>query len=207
LHITTNGLLLNEEKCKKIVDIGIDSIIFSMQGLTKEDYEIDRNNKKYEVLLKNVKYLHKIRRNSEKPYITINSTYTESRDASYESHPPSTSIDYINDFKEFWFQYADDVKVGKTNWARIDNSIGQHIDCKEPWQKLSVDWDGEVSACCGDYDRLMNIGNINEQSLYQLWDNNYILDSYRNLITNGKHNSLSLCSKCYPAHGNIWEKK
>ena len=99
----------------------------------------------------------------------------------------------------------DDVKVGVTNLSRIDDSVGKHINCKEPWQKLSIDWDGEVSACCGDYDRLLNIGNINDSSLFDLWNTNTKLLAYRTLIGNNKHASLSLCSKCFPAYGDVWK--
>ncbi len=190
LHITTNGLLLNKEICEQLVEIGVDSIIFSMQGLTKTDYEKERNNNKYFELLENIRLLRKIRGKKEKPYITISVT--------------SNTMDGIEEFKEFWNPFVDDIQIGVTNYSRINGSKEKHIICKEPWQKLSIDWDGEVSACCGDFDRLMNIGDIHTSSLHDLW-NNEILEAYRTLIKQGKHDSLTLCSKCYPAHGDIWK--
>jgi len=198
LHITTNGLLLNGEICDKIVSCGIDSITFSMQGLTKIDYQRERNNEKYNLLRKNIKMLCKIRNKSENPFISVSTTYTPTLD--------SDGIDFVYEkkFKDYWKKYVDNVEVGITNYARLKDFKGSHIICKEPWQKLSIDWDGNVSACCGDYDRLLNIGNINDESLYDLWTSD-ILKSYRNLISKEKHQSLTLCSKCYPAYGDVWK--
>lgn len=191
LHITTNGLLLNKKICDEIVSIGIDSIIFSIQGLTKVSYEKERNNKKYDILEKNIKMLYDTRGENENPFITISATSQHKKG--------------VETFINKWSDYSDDIQIGVTNYSRINNEKGQHIVCKEPWQKMSIDWDGNVSACCGDYDKLLNIGNIDDSTLFGLW-NGDILDSYRELIKNEKHDSLSLCSKCYPAHGDIWNE-
>jgi MoaA/NifB/PqqE/SkfB family radical SAM enzyme len=197
LHITTNGLLLDKTILKQLVRLKLDSIIFSMQGLDKEMYEKYRNNKMYDVLVKNIKNLASYRHFLTKlPFMAITTTISQNewKDRSK--------------FIEYWDKYVDDVKVGITNFSRLDESTGNHIICKEPWQKLSVDWDGNISACCVDYDRLLNIGKIeNKKDIYNYWNNSHILESYRFLISSGKHDSLSLCRKCYPAYGDVWRKE
>lgn len=198
LHITTNGQLLNKKICKSLVSMQLDSITFSMQGLGKIGYEKQRYPAKYETIRNNTRLLNKIRKNKEKPYITVSTTYVPF---------DGTVVDYVCDFKDYWLELVDDVNVGVTNYSRINNTKGKHIVCKEPWQKLSIDWDGNVSACCGDFDRLLNIGNINDTTLYDLWNKNDVLNAYRTLIKNNKHDSLSLCSKCYPAHGDVWKSE
>ena len=142
--------------------------------------------------------LCKIRDESEHPFISVSTTYTPTLDGD--------KIDFVYEkkFKNYWKKYVDNVEVGITNYARLKDFKGNHIICKEPWQKLSVDWDGNVSACCGDYDRLLNIGNINKDSLYDIW-NGELIKSYRKIISCNKLDSLSLCSGCYPAHGNVWK--
>ena len=194
LHITTNGLLLNREICEQLVTIRLDSITFSIQGLTKDEYKMERRADLF-ILYENIKLLSKCRSKKKKPYITISVTYT----------PEGNDEDQIKElaFKDEWEPYVDNIHIGITNYARISNFKGKHIICKEPWQKLSVDWDGNVSACCGDYDRLLNIGNINNDTLYNLWHGE-LIKSYRKIISSNKLDSLSLCNKCYPSHGNVW---
>lgn len=190
LHITTNGLLLDEDMSEKLISVGVDSIIFSMQGTNKKEYESCRVGGYYDILSNNIRTLSKLRGNEEKPYITITATVdgTQGKDK--------------KKFIDYWKRYVDDVRIGITNLSRIDGSVGKHIDCNLPWKKLGIDWDGEVTACCGDYDKLLSIGNINNATLYNIW-NGDLMRAYRKIIAHGKLDSLSLCRECYPAYGNF----
>ena len=192
LHITTNGLLLNTSLMKNIVNIGVDSIIFSMQGSTKEEYERMRNNNKYDTLISNVDKLIEIRGDKEKPYIHISSTMTG-----------KDNKEDIEKFKNYWDNKVDSVGVGITNMSRFNKEDIQkkiHKPCKEVYQRLNVDWDGTISACCEDYDRLLSIGNIRNNTLYNCWNNNSLLNSYRCILNNRKFSSLTLCKDCYHAY-------
>lgn len=191
LHITTNGLLLNEKIIDELVKLELDSIVFSFQGTTKEDYKNLRNNDEYDTLEKNILMLVKSRGERDKPFIHITCTIDDANKKD------------SNIFKEKWCKIVDEVSIGKTNWSRLrEKNDVIYIQCKEPWQKLGIDWDGEVSACCGDYDKLMNIGYFNN-NISELW-NNDIITSYRKLIVNNRQPSLSLCRKCTPAYGDVW---
>jgi len=197
LHITTNGLVISESQMKAIVDMKVDSIIFSMQGVTEEEYTYMRNNNLWSLLMDNINLLIRIRGDRDKPYISINTTVTE-RDKEED----------INEFKEYWKRVIgiDEVNVGRTSMARLKGtppSNAGYIHCSEPWQKLGIDWDGKVTACCADYDNLMTIGDINKYSLYNIWNNNNILDSIRILLSYDCNKMLTLCNKCYPAYGNL----
>ncbi len=195
LHITTNGILLSKKITNQLIEIGVDSIIFSFQGSTKERYEIMRNTDKYDTLRRNIKRLNKYR--GDKPYIQITSTMLNDTEKN------------IKRFTKYWEKYSDLITTGRTNMSRLSDNIpknAKYLPCIEVLQKLSVDWDGKVTACCGDYDNLMTIGDINEKSLYDIWNNNQLLDSYRTILKDMKHKSLTLCSKCYPAYENINDK-
>jgi len=37
--------------------------------------------------------------------------------------------------------------------------------CPEVFGKLSIDWDGQITACCSDYDRKMVVGDISENTI------------------------------------------
>jgi len=63
--ISTNGLLLNEGKIKKIINSGMELNI-SIHGLTKEVYESIHCGASYNVLLNNIELIKKIKTKSEK---------------------------------------------------------------------------------------------------------------------------------------------
>jgi len=67
--------------------------------------------------------------------------------------------------------------------------------CPEVFCKLSIDWDGKVTACCGDYDRIMTIGDVKESSLKEIWNCDK-MNYYRQMLTDFRHAELPLCRCC-----------
>lgn len=211
LHITNNGLIIKEHQMKDLIEVEVDSIIFSFQGATKEQYQIMRNNNKYNELVKNVKKIVKLRENKEKPYIHISSTMT------------NETKKEIDEFTNYWGNIVDSVGIGITNLSRLSLNqikffkIAKKLDylkqqeiikkeyrqCKEVYQKLSINWNGKVTCCCGDFDDFLIIGDIHKSSLQEIWDNSKSLKIFRNLLDNQMHRSLNLCSTCYHTYEEI----
>ena len=205
LHITCNGLAISEDDMKAIISLELDSLIFSFQGATKEQYAIMRNTNQYEKLKNNVIKLVELRGNKAKPFIHISSTMTDE------------SSEQIKEFTAYWGSIVDSVGVGQTNLSILSleqiNSLkvaGQlkeakkhetirkeYRPCTEVYQKLSIDWDGKVSCCCSDYENFLTVGDINETSLQEIWNHSPELKIFRELLDKKKHKALTLCSKCY----------
>jgi len=205
VHITNNGLIITEEHMKALVDIGIDSIIFSFQGASKERYEIMRNNHCYDRLASNIVRMVELRGTRPRPYIHVSSTMTD------ESH------EEVDDFVNCWSAIVDSVGTGKTNLTFLSEnqlkslkSVSKikalresetikkiYSPCTEVYQKLSVDWDGKVTCCCGDYDNFMVVGDILVSSLYDIWNSSRALKKFRSMLDANMHGSLPLCKKCY----------
>ena len=187
LHITTNGMLLKEKTIHTLLDIKLDSLIFSMQGLTKEDYNNTRIGADYDTLANTIKLFHRLRGTQEKPYLTLTTTIDD-----WQTMDKDKFINY-------WKLYVDQVKIGRTNRSYLQNTIilnEAHPACYEPFRQLSVNWNGDVTACCGDFDGLLVIGNIHDHTLDELWNHNPVLDGIRSICGVGKYNYLTLCSKC-----------
>jgi len=192
LHITNNGLAIKEKHMKALVGLRVDSIIFSMQGATKKEYEAMRDNKRYDELVKNIKKLIKIRGNRPRPHIGITSTMLE-----------DTPED-IKKFRKLWEGIVDEVGIGKTvpfwNPMRLRKLYGaEYTPCSEVYQKLSVDWDGKITACCGDYDNLLTIGEIQDITLKEAWNGKH-LKAIRTLLDNNMHRCFTKCSTCTHAY-------
>lgn len=203
LHITTNGLLL-DKYIGDMLNFGLHSITISLQGATEKEYCLMRNNNFYSKIVDNIKRLHEMAKIYKHPYIQISSTMT------------NDNSEDIDEFVKFWLQYSDLVSIGKTDLSRINiNDIKSKIikdkmmklkksespllyklNCPDMFNKLAVDWNGDVTACCSDYDGFLVIGNINETSLYELWHSDK-MDALRELMENNLHRCISLCSTCY----------
>jgi len=208
LHVTTNGLAMKESDMRAVADLAVDSLAFSFQGTTKEEYEIMRNNRLYDKLCLNIKRMVEIRQDREKPFIHISSTVTDEPE------------EKIRDFGNYWADVADSVGIGRTNLSRVsiqqiksleirgklealkkrETVKKQYKPCTEVYQKLSVDWDGKVSCCCGDYDNYLVVGDANKSSLFDIWNGSRSLKIFRELLDDNMHHCLTLCSTCYPTY-------
>jgi len=195
LHITTNGLSFKEGDIEAIVRLGLDSLIISLQGANKCEYERMRNNSRYNELVKNIKKIAKIK---GKLYLHITSTMT------------NETKKQINIFIKKWSKIVDAVNVGKTNLSRVsvepkikkkETIKHEYCPCTEIYQKLSVDWDGKVSCCCSDWDRFMTVGDVNKQTLKDIWNKSNQLKVFRKMLDNMEHGKLPMCRNCFhPYH-------
>ena len=69
--------------------------------------------------------------------------------------------------------------------------------CTEIYTKLSVDWDGKVSCCCDDFDNFLTVGDLNETTLYNIWNTSRRLSVIRWMLGQNMHKHLTHCSTCY----------
>lgn len=206
LHITNNGLAIKESQMKTLIELEVDSIIFSFQGAAKEQYELMRNNNRYDELKAKVLKMIELRGDREKPFIHVSSTMTDETKKE------------IDNFVNYWGHIVDSVGIGKTNLSRISahqiksfetidklkvlkkqETIKKHYrPCTEVYQKLSVDWDGKITCCCEDFDNFLTVGDLTIQStLFDIWNNSKELKIFRELLDKNMHKSLTLCSTCY----------
>jgi radical SAM protein with 4Fe4S-binding SPASM domain len=68
--------------------------------------------------------------------------------------------------------------------------------CYELYNRLSIDWDGTVVACCGAYDRQMKLGHVyDKNTLKEIWDGPK-LKMYRNYEQKHRLDLVPLCNHC-----------
>lgn len=205
VHINTNGSLLTEEIMNSLLEAKLDSIKFSLQGVDKISYSQMRNIDFFDELLGRMKRLYTKRGNRDTPFIQASTTIT------YET------AEQVNIFKESVRNYVDLITVDRTVLEHInvdevnlsddeksmlrylksqESVVKKHYECPEVFDKLSINWDGEVSACCADYDNKMLAGDLKINSLKEIWMSPK-MHSYRSLLADMRHDELPLCSTCY----------
>lgn len=183
-HINTNGFFCDDEFIERIVRIPLHSIKFSLQGLDKSTYEIVRRNGDFLKLMDAIQTLYEYRFKRKFPFMTIDTTITDE------------SPERIDNFKKVMGGICDKVSVGKTREIIFPKSPQTNFpQCPEVFNKLSIDWDGVVTACCGDWNRLMVVGDVRKQTLKEIW-NSERLNYFRKTIVARRHNTLPLCGNC-----------
>ena len=183
--INTNGTLLIDDD--KIIDqlahlgYGPSAIKFSFQGVTLEQYRKWRKNDYYPKILQVILDLYKRRGSFRTPFIQIGTTITD------ESTTEEVSI-----FKTFAEKICDKVEIGRTQEIPYTRQCGL-LPCPEVFDKLSINWDGMVVACCADYDNEMVVGDLAKSSLKNIWDFSPELREIRADLAAGRRNKYRLC--------------
>jgi radical SAM protein with 4Fe4S-binding SPASM domain len=204
-HVTTNGTLIDIDK---VLDSGLKSIYFSMQGLNNDEYAKLRNTDKFPLLERKIQELmyERKKRALDYPFVQVNTSITDE------------TKDEQQVFLTKWKQIVDDVSISYTWLKRLEDKslVKEWVDrspelphlfqCNEVRSKLAVHWDGTVTPCCEDYDEAFNLGNAFNNSLQEIWDSPLATGIRLILSVHGKQDLFSLCEKCELCHdfrGNL----
>lgn len=188
----TNAILLTEEKSRALIQAGLDKLICSVDGCTKEVYEKVRIGGKFKTVLENIKTLQRIKKElgSKKPVVRVQMVDTP------RNHHQ------IREYLKFWGEIADHVAVeDMLDWDMEDEDHTPLKDfaCAQLWQRLVILVDGDVLPCCratrGGNEKLEVLGNAKKDVLADIWHSDK-LNRLRELHKNGKSHKIRMCRLC-----------
>jgi radical SAM protein with 4Fe4S-binding SPASM domain len=185
VQFNTNGLLLNEKKIAALIDAGLDRIIFSVDGATRETYEKIRTGSNYEQVVNNIKAMVQMRneRGLKRPSVRVQMVKMKENEHQVE------------DFLKMWLPVANRVAVSIEREPTGTQKEVVHFPCPQIWQRLMVCWDGEVRMCCGDWEGEIVLGNARESTIYELWHSQK-LNKIRELHARHRFNEIPACARC-----------
>ena len=110
--------------------------------------------------------------------------------------------------RDRWYDKYNDFGVKLTNRAGTINvgdqeKVDETKTCFYPTYQFLIDWDGNIYLCPQDWQRRITMGNIMQQSLYDIWTGK-IMSKYRKNLLSGKRCD-SPCNLCN-AEGTILGK-
>ena len=207
LYFTSNCTTMDDKIANFFVDNNLDVLQISFQGLNKESYEAQRRNSNFDTLVDNVKNLIKIRGDNPYPFIHLSTTILDESD------------DEIEDFINFGFELGvDSVGIGRTDYDRvIEDMISDEIrkeEIKEMSQKqtlkkvadhtylykyIDINWDGIVVSSFFDFNEFVPVGDLNKQSMYEIWNNSEVLNALRMLEKNNLLSNMKVFDTFYHA--------
>ena len=199
-HLSTNGQILGPQHIQYLLEFPPAGIQFSVDGATKETYEKVRRGGDFERLISN---LHQLRDNMEKANIhipiTIKSVILEEN-----THELLLFFDVFKEFvdgiRNISFHFPDTLSADeeKTWFKKLGYKPASKIPCSLLWSTPSVLWDGQVSACCRDFHGELIMGNIFEETLFDIWHGERY-NSIRRKHLSGNVHDVSPCNKCISA--------
>src|SRR5262249_10833650 len=94
-----------------------------------------------------------------------------------------------------------DGRSEKNNGLRFAPAPGPSaIAGDKPWMSVTILWDGRVVPCCFDYDGILTLGNVREQSLREIWRGEK-MHQLRSCHRAGDLEGIALCAQCKDKEG------
>jgi radical SAM protein with 4Fe4S-binding SPASM domain len=194
----TNGSMLSPELNQKVVDNGLDNIAISVEHVTDEGYfSRSRVRIDYERLRANVLDLYN-RRDNLKIYIKIiqqrlSAFEIEKFYADWEDRCDYIGLENLHGWST---PELKDMTLGYKSTTYDGDPLTDKIVCPLPFYSLGINWDGAVSSCQEDWARLAVIGDVNAQSLKDIWNGNRIRQ-FQKLHLEGRRSENKACNGCY----------
>jgi MoaA/NifB/PqqE/SkfB family radical SAM enzyme len=199
LYLSTNAGLLTEEISRAIIDERLlDIINFDIDGASKATYESIRRKVDFDVVMKNARWFIDHRKSAKKKVPQVRVTIIKMQRTEPE----------LAAFSRYWKPLVDKVDVSDYNtWlgTRPDLNVGESLKksqkgsfdfaCVHPWDELVIAADGKAGLCCLDYDLKAEVGDINRQSIKEIWQGE-AMNRYRAAMLRGEYGSLPVCARC-----------
>lgn len=102
--------------------------------------------------------------------------------------------------------------TNRTGTIKIGNQLANniHTTCFYPSYQFLIDWNGDIFLCPQDWQRRVTMGNMMQESIFQIWTGK-IMSRYRKQLIQGKRN-LSPCNSCNAqgtllgrSHSKLWK--
>lgn len=204
--ITTNGSAFTDENMESIISAGLDQIHISIYGLSQEQYaDITGTRCNFPKLLESIKKLYSMKGNCH-IHIKIIGDY-------FSKEEQETFLGIFGDFCDTIFidnaaNLWPDIDISHTigSDAKLKHQYSQEVEdykiCPQLFYQMLVNSDGRVSPCCADFSQEVNIGDIKDLSLKDIWESEY-LRNMRIDHLNGKADKYEGCKNCkYPIVGS-----
>ena len=184
--INTNGLLITEKMAEFLVE-HLSAVSVSIDAITPATLKKTRSTTRLNAVEKAVYRLLEKRGDKQSPRIVV--SFTEEEANRHERE----------EFLNKWIGLVDAVKVnGMYTYERVLDSITITRDrtpCREIYDQMSIDFNGDVRTCCLDGFRKTNMGNVFKDGVYNVWHGRAFTE-LRKHHEEGNYEAEPFCKDC-----------
>ncbi len=193
-RIHTNATCLDRDRSNRLLHAAPDLVSFSFDGFDKTSYESVRVGGIFEVTLENIEYFleEKRRLGIDKPYTIIQIILPDDATPDYRDHLERFGAGFESKGLDKFYIKKPHNWGGNTPGV-LRKEVG-YIPCTFLHYSMTVLFDGTVCPCPQDWYGSMPLGNLNKQSLEEIWNGK----PYAELRMRMRRRDLDglLCSNC-----------
>jgi hypothetical protein len=182
--VITNGSLLGPDVAQAVIEAGLDAINISLDAAGKDTFESTRVGLKYDKVIANVEGLVRIRRELGRKRPKLILSFVRQDNSAEEQA-----------FIDHWSAVADKIHITELhNWAgTLKRRSDVNFPCYRQWLTFTALWDGRVSLCCADLDGHVVLGDLNTQTIADIWNSEAYRTVRREQLASG---GPAICRNC-----------
>lgn len=198
VELTSNGTLMDPQKARKILNTGVRSVDFSIDGISKETYEKIRVGATFEKTIANVRDFLKLKREraNKRPFVTLGIATQKDN-----LHEIPRYKDFFRgqgiDVNHFYFTPAQDwAGAVESEYVQSHPTFHKkHYICLIPWLMLGVTWDGVIIPCCIDPEAEYILGHVTKHDFREVW-NGPRMQFMREAMIHGRPEDMARITPC-----------
>ncbi len=208
--LVTNGTLLTPELNLKLIEAGLDDLLVSVEGVSAQKYyDIAGIHLDYDKFLDGIKHFYE-NKNNCKVYIKIAHTGLDHKGEPgfhdiFDDICDTAYVEYLTKIFQ-GVDYSDIIEDPSIN--QIGEQVPERVEvCFLPFNNLNVNVFGKVSPCIFDYKENIVVGDVNTESLVDIW-NGKKLNEFRVMHLKKErygHMDCSICEWLSICGCNIYE--
>ena len=189
VYISTNGSLATPERMKKVIDAGMDSIKFSINGGDPETYQKIHGKDHFDKVLGHLRFASEYRGQRKKPYLSISYVIVDANAHTVDRLQKLTD-GLVDEFVSF---HATN-QSGQVPGVGGPTLFLTEGVCAIPFNKLYISWEGFLRVCCNDYENLLALEDLSRVSLKEAYYGKRFQEIRRRHMENKLEGTL--CHNC-----------
>lgn len=194
VKIYTNASLLTPKISQQLVDLDLDEMNISFNGVTPEQYQkvMGLN---FAKTVKNINELLKIKKraNSQLPIVRISSIITKENERDIQKHIQN------------WLGKVDSVTVSlphewggavKVDAQRQFQKTQRTYPCRSLWHTFNIDSSGNFVICCRDFESQYILGNVHSYSFADIQKSPALKDFQQAHLKFSQNQLPKICQNC-----------
>ena len=169
IKLNTNATLLTEKLSRKLLESGLDLIVFSVDSISPENYHSIRG-VQLKTVIDNIEGFLRIKRD-EFPNSTMKVRVAMVLTRIMEPE----ADDEIKKAKDFWLERVDELSVkSEADFVQVYETQREEValnKCRLLWERLYLWYDGRVNPCDIDHLSTLCVGDISHgETISSIWN-------------------------------------
>ncbi|MBG0858385.1 MAG: SPASM domain-containing protein [Bacteroidales bacterium] len=204
--VSTNGHFLSPENAERLVKSGLWTLIVSLDGMDQTTYSSYRVNGDLQKVTEGIRNIAEAReRFSSKMNLQIQFLVNRLNEhqiplAKAFAHKMKASL-RLKSMQIITKEAAGYWMPSKPEFCRYEKKNGEYVlknsfpnRCPRLWFNPVITWDGKVLPCCFDKDAEHVMGDLNEESFYDIWEGPKYKIFRKNLLSG--RDMTEICRNC-----------